>query len=183
MDQILFPLHLACLDDDMRPNLRLIHIHHGIAHATNAHILVKLSLKDTSTLTDDQIKILEDKYIDMEVWKEIHKCDQLELDDEYLICHKDGIKKIFEYSSAMGSFFSLDSIIEEIKRAEPLEKSINKYNAKYIEIIRKIFGDNELTFATSSNNTTLVYPYDGCGFFAVLMPVYTAESNRYFFTT
>jgi len=40
MEQILNPLHLACIADEFRYNLRLIEIKNNIATATNGMILV-----------------------------------------------------------------------------------------------------------------------------------------------
>lgn len=81
MEQKLKPLHLACANDDLRPNMFLIEIKNGIASATNGSIVIKTELSQTSLLTPEEIEILNDKYIHKEVWKEIYKCEFLEFDD------------------------------------------------------------------------------------------------------
>ena len=185
MEQFLRPLHLACIADDMRPNMRLIEIKRGIAQATNGHMLVKIQLSETCLLDEDQIKMLDGKFIDMEVWKECHKCDMIEVEPDNIICHKNGIKKIFEYSNSQGTFFNLDSIIETLKEKQSEGKEFVIMNATFITIIQKIMGNSELTFAYSTGESgVLIYPQEGCGSFAVLMPChYEGKLNRYFFTT
>ena len=117
MTMILKPLHLACIKDETRPNMRLIEIQNNIATATNGTILVKIDLTLTSSIEPEVLKFLNGKFIDMETWKEIHKCDTLEIYDEQIDCYKAGIKKTFYYSQATGSFFNTNSIVEDVKTA------------------------------------------------------------------
>ena len=184
MAQQLKPLHLVCVDDEMRPNLKMIEIKNGIAQATNGHILVKLQLNTTSTLTPEQIAILNGKYIHMNVWKELWKCDLIELDDEWITCNKDGIVKRFEYAEPNGSFFTFDTIIGEIKEAGEEPQRIVCYNPDFITILAKIFQTESLFFSFSPNNKgTIVFPDDVSGMFAVLMPKSTDAQNRYLYLT
>jgi hypothetical protein len=53
MEQLLKPIHLACSDDELRPNFQLIQIIGGIATATNGHILVSVDLKQQDALTPE----------------------------------------------------------------------------------------------------------------------------------
>lgn len=135
MEQFFRPLHLACVNDETRINLSLIEIKNGIATATNGHILVKLELLKTSILDPEQLKVLEGKYIHMEVWKEIYKCDSLYFKEEYIECHKNGIKKIFEYSQSQGTFFNTNQIVIDIKESGETETRIISYNPLLINAI------------------------------------------------
>lgn len=184
MEQILSPLHLACIADDMRPNMRLIEIKNGIATATNGHIIARVDLRENGGLTPEQIELLNGKFIDMEVWKECHKCEQVEVTDENIVCFKNGIKKTFDFSLAQGQFFNTDSIIIDIANSGAEDKGSVKYNPKFIAIFQKIFGSDQITFSfTAGNKGTLVYPNDFGGMFGVLMPMYTTTENRYYFLT
>ena len=183
MEQYLKPLHLACHADDMRPNFRLIEIANGIAQASNGHIIVKLALRETSQLTEEQITMISGKYIDMEVWKEIHKCDQVDFDETTITCWKNGIKKMFEYGEPVGEFFKLDTVITQIRESGEDHVRAITYNPKLISIIHKIFQEDKLTFSFSpTGKGTVVFPYQESGMFAILMPMSCdpAETNRYF---
>lgn len=184
MDQILNPLHLACANDDLRPNMSLIEIKSGIATATNGHLLVRIDLRQIDALTPEQIEVLNGKYLHKEVWKEIHKCDKVEFDDAGIYCFKNSIKKTFEYSNPNGEFFDIDSIVTGIKTAGEESKLQVLFNPVYIQIIQKIFQHSQLTFSFSKGGSgVLVYPFYDCGMFAVLMPLALNEDQpRYFFT-
>lgn len=186
MIQYLKPLHLVCINDDFRPNCRLIEIKNGIAQATNGHMLIKIQLADNSELTPEDIATLNGKYIDMEVWKEAFKCEKLEITEEVIIVHKNGIRKMFDYSDSQGTFFNLDSVIETIKSKHSEGKEFIRLNARSISTIQKVFGESEIIFAFSEGDSgVLMYTRNDCGMFALLMPVmddYLA-ANRYFFLT
>lgn len=183
MKQLLKPIHLACEDDEMRPNLKLIEIKNNIAMATNGHLLVSYELSGGNSLLEkEQIEILNGKFIHMEVWKEIHKCDAVEILDDAIICHKDGIKKIFEFSEPNGEMFEMENVVIECKLSGEDKRGMVSYNPRFIEVLRKIFQTDTMHFSFSEGNKgTIVFPDEHSGIFAVLMPIYTQGVNRYFF--
>lgn len=177
------PLHLASLDDEMRPNLALIKIKNGIATATNGHILVKIDLSICTELTEQQLKILHDKNIHMETWKEIHKADWVQFFEDQIDCHKNGIKKTYYYQDAVGQLWDDNQIVIGIKDAGEEPKRIMMYNPKFITILDKIFGESQMVFSFSKENRgTVVFPSSESGMCAILMPMDVSnELNRYLF--
>lgn len=183
-EKFLKPLHLACMDDDMRPNFRLIEIKHGIAQATNGHFVVKLELNKTSLLEQEQIDMLNGRYIHMEVWKEIHKCEMIEFTEETISCWKNGIKKTFEYAEPQGEFFNIETVIREVKELGEVETRMISYTPAYITTLAKIFDEGSMIFSFSgANKGTIVFPSEDSGMFALLMPKMIDATNRYMFLT
>lgn len=184
MTEFFRPLHLACADDDLRPNMSLIEIKNNTAIATNGSILVKLDLFKTSSLEKEKIEVLNGKYIHKEVWKEISKCEHLELDDERIVCHKNGIKKSFEYAEPNGTFFDISKVLIDVINHGTGKHDFVGMNSKYINILTKIFNNESLTYSFSKgeNQGIIVYPYIGSGMFAVLMPCMLDGPVRYYFS-
>jgi hypothetical protein len=184
MKQFLKPLHLACLADDTRPNMKLIQIKDGVATTTNGHILVRIDLRQLECLPEEDLEILNGKYIHLEVWKEIHKCDELTFDDVYIYCKKTGITKIFEYSEPQGEFFSIDSIIEDVKTAPLKQVNALAFNPKFYTTIAKIFETERLDIIITENNMLNVHPSYDSGMFALLAPFDTRDTPplKYVFT-
>lgn len=56
-------IHNCCDTDDLRPNMHHVYFKDGFAYATNAHVLMKESLSVVHGFDEDQIKLLDDKYI------------------------------------------------------------------------------------------------------------------------
>lgn len=180
-DVKLLPIHVACSSDDFRPNGALIEIRNNIAIATNFHVLVNVDLKIASALTNDMLEVLNGKYIHKEVWKQMHKCDELYIDDHFIYVTKNGIKQFFEFSTPQGEFFKIDSIVREIKEAGEDAKKAIKINPELVKIIAKAFNADQLNFSFSPNNKGyVVFPSEGCGMFAILMPM-TEIEPRYLF--
>lgn len=176
-------IHLACGTSEIDTNKNLIKIRNNIASATNGVILVRIELSEKykDFCTPEVMKILNGKCIHKNVWKEIYQCDLLQVTEDEIVCFKDSIKKIFEYATPNGSLWDDEYLIRQIRDAGEEKKRIIKYNAAQISIISKIFEDNELNFSfTKGQQGTFVYPYHGCGMFAVLMPIETSESRYYF---
>ena len=177
------PLHLACGDDELRPNLHLIKIASNIATATNGNIMVKIDLSMCTQLDEETLKTLHGKNIHKETWKEIHKADMVQFFEDQIDVHNKGIKKTFYYQAADGVLWDDGSIIIPIKEAGEEAKRIVMYNPKYIGIIAKIFQEEQMIFSFSANNKgTIVFPSSESGMFAVLMPMESShELNRYLF--
>ena len=181
MNVELQPLHLACGDDEMRPNMMLIEIKNNIATATNGHMLVKIDLGIATNLQAEQVSMLNNKHIHKEVWKEIHKCDLLEIKEEQIDCWKSGIKKTFYYSQPNCEFFDTNYIIKDV--AESVEsKEAMCYNGKLLTTLHKIFQTENIVFSfTEGNKGTIVYPYEDSGICGIIMPVMMSNNNRYVF--
>lgn len=180
MEQVLPPMHLVCDNDELRPNAALIQIKNGCATATNAQIIVRVDLKINSVYIE-QFPCLEGKYIHMEVWKDIHKCESLEFAEDGITCHKNGIVKYFDYAIPNGEFFNIQSIIDQVKKDGEEEKRLITYSPKLISIIHKIFNSHTLHFSfTKGNNGTVVFPDETSGMMAILMPAFAEGVNRYF---
>lgn len=64
-------LHLACGNDEIRPQLSMVCVHNGKAYATNSRIAVEIDLRETTDLTEGQIKALENRLIHAGSFKRI----------------------------------------------------------------------------------------------------------------
>ena len=136
--QRLKPLHLACSNDSENPSTSLIGIRKGTATASNGQLLVKLDLALTSKLNETVIKTLDGKYIHMDTWKEIFKCDDLEIEKEAIHCYVGNIKKTFYYEMANEQLWDNDCVAE-VKEMGQEKKGIVCHSASQIDIIHKIF--------------------------------------------
>lgn len=183
MEKYFKPIHLACLINEYSPNQALIEIKNGIATATNGAVIVKVDLNKTaSPLIVKSIDFLNDKYVHMEVWKEIYKCDILEIDDSGIHCFKNGFRKSFDFSEPNGEFFKIDTLIADIQSGGEEKKRCVSFSSNLISIITKVFETQQLNYSFSHGKKgTVVFPYEESGMYAILMPIDTVV-NRYMFT-
>lgn len=69
-----YPLWKACGDDDYRTGLHYISFANGYAYATNAYILVRARLTDISNFDEQDLSLLDGKFIHGKLFKEIINC-------------------------------------------------------------------------------------------------------------
>lgn len=186
MIKYLKPLHLICINDENMPNLALIQIKKKEARATNGHLMIKLDLVRTSKLTEEQLDILEGKYLHMEVWKEMYKCDQIDLDDVGITVHKNGITKSFDYSHPVDEWYDLDKTVSEVKYAGEHAVRLVAYNPAQIAKIATVFdmGGSPLFISHSPEpKGHVVTCGHDTGMMAIVMPILISDENlnRYMF--
>lgn len=178
MNQFLKPIHFVCEENQYQPNYALIEIENNFATCSNGCVLFRYQLMD-SALKPEQIAILNGKFIHMNAWKEIWKCDELDFDDEFIYCSKDSIKTRFEYAQPQGTLFGFDSIITELPGQTPTE--MIGITSKIMTALIKAFDCTQLTLSFSGNDQKGIAVYsaeEGQTSYAVLMPVALNSTSR-----
>ncbi len=66
-----YPLWKACGDDEIRTGMHYISFANGYAYATNSHILVRARLTDISNFDEQDLSLLDGKFIHGKLFKEI----------------------------------------------------------------------------------------------------------------
>lgn len=69
----LSPLHFACADDELRPNMECVYFQNGHAYATNAHVAIKQSLEHYCTVVNKDL--LEGRCFYRDSFKDIFSFD------------------------------------------------------------------------------------------------------------
>lgn len=69
-----YPLWKACGDDEIRTGMHYISFANGYAYATNSHILVRARLTDISNFDEQDLSLLDGKFIHGKLFKEIINC-------------------------------------------------------------------------------------------------------------
>lgn len=69
-----YPLWKACGDDEIRTGMHYISFANGYAYATDSHILVRARLTDISNFDEQDLSLLDGKFIHGKLFKEIINC-------------------------------------------------------------------------------------------------------------
>ena len=75
-------MHLACATDSIRVVMEHIYFQDGFAYASDAHVLVKNDLSVCSSISQEQIEILNGKLLHKDAYKEILKYDVIDISEE-----------------------------------------------------------------------------------------------------
>lgn len=107
-------LNLACSNDGLRTVLQYISFDDGYAVATDAHILVKQSLKEHG-FTKDEITIMNGKFLHKDAFVEIFRYDYVSVDINGFTCIKGLVKCIIGFSEIDGKYPIYGKIFENLK--------------------------------------------------------------------
>jgi DNA polymerase III sliding clamp (beta) subunit (PCNA family) len=167
-------LELICSKDDLRPALQCINIKNGFAYATDAHILIKTNLNETSNLLSHVIEQLEGKMIHMDLWKKINDSIQvLKIEDDCVFTLEKTGRCSYQIQNE-GSFPDCDALLDKISKLERQDIGAIGINASMLMKISKLIGSESIRLDFSgSNNAICIRDAFGMvtGFEIILMPI------------
>lgn len=145
-------LSLVCSSDDLRPVLQNIYFNDGYAVATDCHVIVKQSLKEHA-FTEDEIKIMNGKFIHKQVFNEIFRFDVVKVTEDGFNCIKKQVKVLISFSEVDGKYPISDKIFDNLKESLDVDeigmngnliKTINDVSLSYMKTYKfKFFGKDK----------------------------------------
>lgn len=152
-------MNLACANDDLlRPVMSQIYFKDGFAYATDGIILVKNKIDECSTIDPEQIKLLENKYLHKDHYRDILKYDIIQISEEGIEAHKTngGEKAFFYFSNADYKYPSAENLLQSILNKQNAELSDVGLNLKSVDRLRKsLFDSDRCRFRFKGDKTNL----------------------------
>lgn len=147
MDRINFnknvKMQRACSNDELRPAMNNIYFKDGYAYATDGHILVKNALSECSTITEEQISLLDGKMLSAKNYTNILKYDIITVSD-------DGIEAVKGEDKAFFYFSKLDAKYPDAEKV--LQNELNKQTVPLPEVGLNLDSLIKLNAALSGSN-------------------------------
>jgi len=167
-------LSIACSNNDLRPVLQCIYFDEGFAVATDAHIIVKQSLREHG-FNEVEIEIMNGKFLHKDAFNEVFRYDNVKVSEEGFNCidKKNNVSALIRFSHIEGKYPNYKSLFETDKQKEvdeiglkgSLLKRINDISLSCIKTYKfQFYGKNRGIKITPTDLTEL----DEC---IILMPV------------
>lgn len=141
-------LHLIASNDELRPVLQVIYFDNGYAIVTDAHMLVKQSLK-LHDFDDFEIEQMNGKYLHAKGFKEVLKYDHVTVEGGKLICVKDELEVqiTLKEMETLGKYPNYGAVIPAMKDNAPVKQIT--LNSKFLAKIANVtVGEySEVSFA------------------------------------
>ena len=83
-------LHNICAIDELRDSMEYVYFDEGNAVCSEGHIMAVFKIAEISTIGEDQIKLLEGKFIHRTAFKEMLKYDEILIESEFIIAKGKG---------------------------------------------------------------------------------------------
>lgn len=139
-------MNLACVDDETIPVMSQIYFKDGFAYASDGYILVKNKIEECSSIDAEQIKILENKYLHKNHYRDILKYDLIEISEEGIEARKvNGCEKAFFYFSNPDNYKypNAESLLQGILNKQNFQTCDIGLNLKLMDRLRKALYDSD----------------------------------------
>src|SRR5690606_35096019 len=167
-------LSIACSNDDLRPVLQCICFDEGFAVATDAHFIVKQSLREHG-FNEVEIEIMNGKFLHKDAFNEVFRYDNVKVSEEGFNCidKKNNVNSLIRFSKMESNFPKWKPLFETDKQKEvdeiglngALLKRINDISLSWIKTYKfRFYGKNKGIKIIPTDLTEL----DEC---IILMPV------------
>ena len=111
----------ACGNDELRPVMNYAHVKDGFIYATDAHILVKQSLRGVHDLDETQVENLEGKFFHKDLLKLLDKQEVVMFEKDGISICSSGIEKsLIPYSECDIKFPNCDAVIPDSSHSESI---------------------------------------------------------------
>lgn len=152
-------MNLACSNDELRPVMNQIYFKDGFAYASDGHILVKNKIKECSSINDEQIQILDNKYLHKDHYRDILKYDIIEISEEGIEAKKvnGGEKAFFYFSNAEEyKYPGAENLLQNIINKPNLDTNNVGLDLKLMDRLRKsLFDSDTCKFRFKGDNLNL----------------------------
>jgi hypothetical protein len=107
-------MHRVCSSDTVRQVLQCVYFSNGYAYATNNKILVKNKIQEISSLSNEQIELLNNKLLHKDSYREILKYDTITISDKGITCFKEEEHVFFKFSTLNKPYPNVEDLITKI---------------------------------------------------------------------
>ena len=104
-------MHLACGTDDLRPIMTYVCFDGGYMVATDAHLLVKAKVNQFSHFTQEEIELLNGKFLSSDSFKKVLKCKEVVIEEEGIRDMK--TKALYSFQEVDGKYPNYEAVIPQ----------------------------------------------------------------------
>jgi len=171
-------MHVCCSNDDFQYALQHIYFHEGKAIATEGHVLIIVPISEISTFPEEQIKLLEGKFLHFSQYKEILKYDFAEITDQGIVCKTFYNKNANMVMNEMKYPFIDGISYPSYKKILP--NGINKIDAialniRLFNMISQACGIDAISMTFQSKGDPILIEFLHSEAIGVIMPAYLSE--------
>jgi hypothetical protein len=139
----------------MRSVLEYIYFNNGFMYATNSHVLVKNKISECSDFSEEQIAILNDKYIHKDDYKKLLNEDIIIIEqDGFLVRCAGGRKTKYYFSTDCGKFPNANVLFTK-KIGEPVVK-IGINPTLLLKLSQALHYENKLALFFNTENHGII---------------------------
>lgn len=164
-------MQFACSSDNLHPSLSCVYFKNGFAYATEAHILVKNSLQECSSLSDEQIELLDDKFLPSKSFANILKYDTIIVSEDGIEATKNTDKAFFYFAKDL-NFPNAEKVIQDsLNKQKVPTPEIGLSIEKLVKLNGALSGSDQCKMQFTGENSVIILQSMEQSSLGIIMPI------------
>ena len=161
-------LHEICAIDELRESMEYVYFDGGNAVCSESHIMAVFKIAEISTIGEEQIKLLEGKFIHRTAFKEMLKYDEILVESEFIIAKGKGYDVRFPLKSDI-KYPNYKKVIAHISSKKGSKERIY-INSKLLDTLQSCVGSDGSIINMAIGEGGMIVNYPEKESYALIMP-------------
>ena len=161
-------LHNICAIDELRDSMEYVYFDGGNAVCSEGYIIAVFKISEISTIEEEQIKLLEGKFIHRSAFKEMLKYDEIFIESEFIIAKGKGFDVRLPLKSDI-KYPDYKHVIAHISSKKGSKERIY-INSKLLDTLQSCVGSDGSIINMAIGAEGMIVNYPGKESYALIMP-------------
>ena len=161
-------LHEICAIDELRESVEYVYFDEGNAVCSDGYIMAIFKISEISTIGEEQIKLLEGKFIHRTAFKEMLKYDEILVESEFIIAKGKGFDVRLPLKSDI-KYPDYKHVIAHISSKKGSKERIH-INSELLDTLQSCVGGDGSIINMSIGSEGMIVNYPEKESYALIMP-------------
>ena len=161
-------LHEICAIDELRESMEYVYFDGGNAVCSDAYIMAIFKISEISTIEEEQIKLIEGKFIHRSAFKEMLKYDEILIESEFIIARGKGFDVRLPLKSDI-KYPDYKKVIADISCRNGSKERIH-INSKLLDTLQSCVGSDGSIINMAIGEGGMIVNYHEKESYALIMP-------------
>ena len=161
-------LHEICAINELRESMEYVYFDGGNAVCSEGHIMAIFKISEISTIGEEQIELLEGKFIHRTAFKEMLKYDEILIESEFIIAKGKGFDVRLPLKSDI-KYPDYKNVIAYVSGSKGSKERIH-INSKLLDTLQSCVGGDGSIINMSIGAEGMIVNYPEMDSYALIMP-------------
>ena len=166
-------LHEICAIDGLRDSMEYVYFDEGNAVCSEGQIMAVFKIAEISTIKEEQIKLLEGKFIHRSAFKEMLKYDEILVESEFIIAKGKGFDVRLPLKSDV-KYPNYKKVIAHVSGSKGSKERIH-INSKLLDTLQSCVGSAGSIINMAIGEEGMIVNYPEKESYALIMPIMINE--------
>jgi hypothetical protein len=161
-------LHEICAIDELRESMEYVYFDEGNAVCSEGHIMAIFKISEISTIGEEQIKLLEGKFIHRSAFKEMLKYNEIVVESDFITAKGNGFDVRFTLKSDI-KYPNYKKVISDAIAYQGKKEKVT-IDSKLLDLLQRCVGSTGSIINMSTGLQGMIVGYPSMESYALIMP-------------